>query len=82
LFNKFIEEGRVIVKETHEQVLHIGDKVIDDQSNPFIHRLVCRDPLGKKAIGLHAYGASSFQHVIKVFMDSQPEHEYQDQDVR
>lgn len=44
-----------------------GDTEIDDLStnNPFVHRLICRDPQDQICISLHAYGHPSEDQILR-----------------
>lgn len=65
-----------VVRKIGEDVIQPGQLVIDDNTNPFIHRLVCRDAKAWPTISLHGYGASTVGQVEKVFYDSYTEHSY------
>jgi hypothetical protein len=64
-----------VVRKVGEQVIKKGDSVIDDNSDSFIHRLVCRDIAGQTALTLHGYGAATAKEVENVF-NSQPAYLY------
>ncbi len=55
------------VRKVKAEVHRKGHVSVDDNSDPYVHRMTCGDPGSQAAITLHAYGAKSFDEVFRIF---------------
>ena len=56
-----------VAKKKDEEMFTVGQLSFDDNSNPFVHRVFCKDNGMEPAITLHGYGASSNKVVRETF---------------
>jgi hypothetical protein len=65
-----------VAQKIDEEILKSGSLAVDDNSTPFIHRLLCRDESQEPAYTLHGYGASSTQEVHHIFKTTKELYSY------
>lgn len=59
-----------VVELINEEQFNPGEGDVDDNSKPFIHRLVCRHNDTCPCLTLHAYGAGSKDEAFKIFNET------------
>ena len=65
-----------VAQKKDEEILRPGTTTFDDNADPFIHRLICRDENQGPAFTLHGYGASSSQTVLNIFQTTFEQYSY------
>lgn len=65
-----------VAQKTDEEIFQVGTTTFDDNTTPFIHRVVCRDKGQEPAMSLHGYGASTAQAVVSTFVSERKNYSY------
>lgn len=65
-----------VARKKDDEIFQVGTSAFDDNTTPFIHRVVCRDKGQEPAISLHAYGASTAQNVLSTFISQRARYSY------